>query len=200
MPRNFDVTKQFRAVSWGSPKMLVRTGLGGLLLGNLLAAGFAFHWWNDSPKNLETQIEDMRHQLAIQRSVLNSSRNMAVKVAQARTEGGKFVESYMTPRRMTYSLILGELNQMAATSGVKPRESSLSSDLIEGSTTMSMLTVTAGYEATYPSLLKFMNLLDQSKRFLIIENLQAAPQSNSPNLLVTIKFNAFVRDELEEPI
>ncbi len=200
MPRNFDVTKQFRAVSWGSPKILVRTGLSVLLLANLVAAGFAFHWWNDSPKKLETQIEDMRHQLAIQRSILNSARNMSVKVAQARTEGGRFVENYMTPRRMTYSVILGELNQMAAASGVKSRESSLSSDLIEGSATMSMLTVTAGYEATYPSLLKFMNLLDQSKRFLIIENLQAAPQSGTPNLLITLKFNAFVRDETEEPI
>ena len=63
-----------------------------------------------------------------------------------------------------------------------------------------MLTVTAGFEGTYPNLVKFMNALDKSQRFLIVERLQAAPQSSSPNLQVTVKLNAFVRDDVEDQL
>jgi len=38
-----------------------------------------------------------------------------------------------------------------------------------------MMSISAGYEGTYANLTKFVNLLDKSPRFLIIENMQTAP-------------------------
>ncbi len=200
MPRNFDVTERWRSVSWGAPETLLRVGAIVLIAANLVAAGFAFHWWGDSPASAQARIDDLRNQLAIGRTQVIRTKGMATKVDTARDQGGAFVGTYMTPRRTTYSTVLGELNQMASLAGIKTRETGISRDQVEGSASLSMLTITAGYEATYPNLVKFMNQLDKSKRFIIIESVQAAPQANSQNLLVTVKLNTFVRDDVEDQL
>ena len=197
MPRNFDVTGRWRSLNWSSPETLLRAGVALLLGANLVTAGFAFHWWGNSPAAAESRIDDLRRELTIERSLVTRTKAVATKVDTAREQGGAFVGAYMTPRRVTYSTVLGELNQMAAASGVKTRETGISRDAVEGSDSLSMLTITAGFEATYANLVKLMNHLDRSKRFLIIESVQAAPQANSQNLLVTVKLNTFVRDDTE---
>lgn len=202
MPRSFSLPSNWpaslKAISWNSPQTLVRIALGVLLVANIVAAGFAFHFWDDSPQALESKLEDTQRQIAIARAQLNRTKQMSTKISLARDQGGSFITNYMTPRRATYSTILGELNRVAAAAGVKTRESSLSRDAVEGSTSLSMLTITAGYETTYPNLLKFVNQLDKSRRFLIIDNLQAAPQASTGQLLVSIKLYAFVRDDSED--
>jgi type IV pilus assembly protein PilO len=198
MSRNFEIPASLKDISWSSPEVLVRASLGVLLFANLIAAGFAFHWWGDSPQSLESRIEDTRRQIIVARGQLTRSKALAAKIALAREQGGSFLGSYMTPRKSTYSTILGELTHMAETAGVRSKDATITAERIEGSSTLSQLTITAGYEATYPNLLKFVNLLDRSERFLIIESLTAAPQSGTGNLLVSIKLDTFVRDDVED--
>ncbi len=81
---------------------------------------------------------------------------------------------------------------------MKTKDSTITPERIEGSSSLSQLSVTAAYEADYQNLLKFVNLLDRSERFLIIESLTAAPQSGSGILLVSIKLDTFVRDDAED--
>jgi hypothetical protein len=91
------------------------------------------------------------------------------------------------------STIQEELNRTAAEAGIKAGPASMQTEPIEGSDTLEMMAITAGYQGTYPSLAKFMNLLDKSPRFLIIDNLTAAPLQNGQDLSVSIKLFAFVR-------
>lgn len=194
MPRSFDL----RSISWSSTQVRVRIGLGVLLAFNIAAAGFAFHWWDDSPSDLERKLSDTRTRLTAARAQLNRSKTVASKIETASSQSGSFMGQYMTPRRSTYSTILGELSQAAQTAGIKYREGSVSRDAIEGSQSLSMLTITTGYEATYPNLVKFVNLLDKSQRFMIIESMTASPQGQTGNLLVTLKLYTFVRDDAED--
>ena len=57
------------------------------------------------------------------------------------------------------------------------------------------VTIQAGYEGTYANLAKFVNLLDKSPRFLIIESMMAAPQQTGQVLNVTIKVDTFVKEQ-----
>jgi hypothetical protein len=197
MSRNFDLSV-LKDVNWGSAEVLVRLALGTLLLGNLAAAGFAFHWWGDSPQALESRIDATRQQIVTARGQLTRAKNLSAKISLARDQGGAFLKTYMTPRKSTYSTILGELNHMAETAGVKSKDATISAEHVEGSNSLSQLTITCGYEANYASLLKLVNLLDRSERFLIIESLTAAPQSGTGNLIVNIKLDTFVRDDDSE--
>ena len=97
-------------------------------------------------------------------------------------------------RRVTYALIVDELNLTAKEAGIKEKERTFQLDPVEGSDTLSQMTISAGYEGTYANLTKFMNLLDKSQRFLIIESMVAAPQQNSQNLNVSLKLDTFVTE------
>ena len=58
-----------------------------------------------------------------------------------------------------------------------------------------MLTITATFEGGYGQLVKFVNELDRSNRFLLIEQLQVAPQPKGDLLNATVKLNTFVREQ-----
>jgi hypothetical protein len=58
-----------------------------------------------------------------------------------------------------------------------------------------MVSLSVSFEGPYPNLLKFVNLLDRSKRFLIIESLVAAPLPDGKTLSTMVKINTFVRND-----
>jgi hypothetical protein len=175
-------------------RVIVRVVLGLLLAANLVAAGLAFHLFDDSPEQLARQVQSTRQQILAAIVKLNHTRQIAGKVDKGREEGSKFIATYMTSRRATYSTILTELNETAAQAHMKPKDAVIGLDAIQGTDSLDMMTVTASFEGQYADLLKFVNLLDKSKRFLIIETLAASPQQNG-NLQVTLKLNTFVKDD-----
>lgn len=182
---------------WKSTQNLLRLGIAALVVANLLAAAFAFHWFGNPAEDTQTQVRAMQRQLAAVQSHLGTARSLSSKVEQARGAGDQFLATYMTDRRNTYSTVLAELNRIAADSGMKSKEKALPPlEPIEGSDNLSIMTVTANYEGTYPQLVKFVNLLDKSQRFIIIESLQAAPQQGSPALNISVRVNTFVRGDL----
>jgi type IV pilus assembly protein PilO len=128
---------------------------------------------------------------------LKQTRALVSKAERARNEGDGFLAEYTTDRRTTFSTITAELERLAKDSGIQPRPVSYNLDPVEGSDTLFQMTITAAYEGSYASLTKFVNLLDRSPRFLIIESLMAAPQQTNAGdvLSVSIKLDTFVREE-----
>jgi hypothetical protein len=204
MPRNFDVATlrtRFRdeTATWGAwnkdPRVTVRLALGVLLLANIAAALILLKPWGGSAEDLARQLQDLQRQLAMRQLTLTQTKTLAGKVEKARAEGDQFLSKYTLDGRTAYSTIIGELDQMAVQSAIKPKESAFVKEPIEGSDTLSMMTVTAGFEGSYANLTKFVNLLDKSPKFLIIESMAATPQQNGAVLNVNIRLNSFVRDE-----
>jgi hypothetical protein len=69
---------------------------------------------------------------------------------------------------------------------------------IEGSDTLEMASIEVGYEGTYEGLKKFVELVDKSPRFLIVENMtvvspQQAQKGQNQNINVALKLDTFVR-------
>jgi type IV pilus assembly protein PilO len=175
-------------------RIVVRVVLGILLAANLVAAGFAFHLFDDSPEQFARQVQSTRQQILAAVVKLNHTRQIAGKVEKGREEGSRFIDTYMTSRRVTYSTILSELNETAAQAQMVPKDSVIGIEAIQGTDSLDMLTVTASFQGQYPNLVKFINALDKSKRFLIIETLTATPQQNGM-LQVTLKLNTFIKDD-----
>jgi len=126
---------------------------------------------------------------------LERMRTLVAKIQHARTSGDSFLETYFMSRRTTSSTIGAELLKAAKDAGMKPKEQSFSFDPIEGSDTLSMMTIVGNYEGTYGDLLQFVNRLDKSSRFLIIDTMSAAPIQGSGNLAISVKLNTFVRED-----
>lgn len=192
MPKNFNLAP-IRSFSVKDPRMVMRAVLGVLAVANVVAALIVFKPWGGSPAELEAQRAHMEVQVRELKQRLERSRQLVVKVQQARAEGDRFLTEYMMDRRTTYSTIVAELDRVANEAGIKPKEKSYNLENVEGSDTVMQMTVTSAFEGTYASLTKFVNLLDKSSRFLIIETLSAAPQQGNNLLNISIKLDTFVR-------
>ena len=172
--------------------MAVRGALGVLLLANLMAAMFAFHVLGGSPEDLAEQMRSKQRDLAWQLQQTERMRTLVAKVQQAKVEGDKFLDDCTMERAIAYSTLIEDLNRMAAESGMQTKETSYVLDPVEGSDRIEQLTVSANFEGSYGNLTKLVNLLDKSQRFLIIDSMQASPQSNG-SLNVNIRLDTFVR-------
>ena len=192
MPRNFSLN--LKGLRMSDPRVAARAVVGTLLAANVAAALIAFHPWGGSAEDLQREQETLRGQLAGQRAALAKTRALAAKVERAREQGDKFLTQYITDRRETASIILDELNRTAKEAGVKQKPGDFTLEPVDGSDTLSQLTVSAAYEGTYSNLTKFVNLLDKSPRFLIIENMTASPQQSGQILNVSFKLDTFVRE------
>jgi type IV pilus assembly protein PilO len=180
---------------------VVRIGLGLLLLANLVAALFAFHLVGSSPEALEQQLASARVQLQSGQMRLNRSRLLTAKIGNGKTESENFLATYLTTRRHTYSTIISDINDMAKTAGMKTQEWTIAPlDPIEGSDDLDMMTISINFEGSSAQLVKLVNLIDRSPRFLIIESMQAAPQPKGDVLSVNLKINVFVREDAGAPL
>jgi hypothetical protein len=98
---------------------------------------------------------------------------------------------------------LAEMTKAATDAGIRALPSVTSTDPIEGSDTLEMVTITQGFEGTYAALTKLVSLLEKSPRFLILDSMQLnatqtqqnGVQSGPQVINVTLKVLTFARDE-----
>jgi type IV pilus assembly protein PilO len=194
MPRSF---KAFRLPPGASkdPRFIARAVIGFLLVANLVAAFAVFQPLGGSAEELDVEARRLNTQLQQRQAALKKLRALVAKIEQARAAGDEFLTTYFMDRRTLSSTIVSELSTAAKEAGIRPKEHAFGFDPIEGSDTLSMVTITANYEGTYGDLLEFVNRLDKSPRFLILDTLTAAPQQGGTNLNVNIKLNTFVRED-----
>jgi type IV pilus assembly protein PilO len=187
-------------LKWRDPRVAMRLLLGVLLAANLAAAVIAFRPFGGGPDDLRHERQDLQRQLAQLQAQVKRARSIAGKVQTARSEGDKFLDDYVTDRRVVSSTIQSDLYQMAKDAGITLLPTTWNSEPIEGSDSLSMMTINVGCTGTYVNLVKFVNLVDKSNRFLIIESMVAAPQQNGSNLNVALKVDTFIKERPGETL
>jgi Tfp pilus assembly protein PilO len=190
MPRNYSAN-----TGWRDPRIAARVLLGILAAANLVAAALIVFPPGGSADELERQLATLQSQATSQRAQLERTRQHAAAVEKGREEGDQFLGNYFLARRTAYSTLLSELVSAADESKIKPKEHAYSTEPIEGSDALSMMTITANYEGSYSNLMRFIHQIDSSPRLLIIEGLNAAPQQGSGILNISMKIDTFVRED-----
>jgi Pilus assembly protein, PilO len=187
MPRNFNAAARV-TLRW-------RIALGVLLLATIGAAWIVVYPPGGSAGDLQQQLAALQSQTTARRTLLASTRQHVAAVEQGRTEGDKFLNEYFLARRTAYSTLLSELVDAADRAKIKPKEHAYATEPIEGSDSLSMMSISANYEGTYANLMRFVHELDRSPRLLIIEALNAAPEQSGGTLNISMKIDTFVRDD-----
>src|SRR5689334_18203759 len=192
MPRNFNLN--LGGLKWKDPRVAMRVVIGILLAANPVAAVIAFKPFGGSADDLRRERQTLQVQLAQLQKQVGDSKKLVDKVQIARTQGDEFLAKYFADRRTVTSTIQGELVQIAKDAGVLYQPTTWTFEPIEGSDTLAMMTINAGCQGTYSALSKFVNLVDRSPRFLIIESMVASPQQTGQTLNVTVKIDTFIKD------
>lgn len=148
----------------------------------------------DQEQRQVERIADLTRQIAKKTGDLETLRTVRDRIGVARTQGDELVANITFDRRTTFSQLLAEMDAAAVDSGIEIRERLYDQQPIEGADHYAMLTITSNYRGQYDKLVKFLNRLDRSDRFLIIESLGATPRAESNDLQFTLKIDTFVRE------
>jgi Tfp pilus assembly protein PilO len=177
------------------PRFILRVVLGVLVAATVVAAGLVLYPPGGSADDLERRLAELQSQVKSKKALLETTRQHVAAVEKGRSEGEQFLDKYFLARRTAYSTLLSELVDAADRAKIKPKEHAYATEPIEGSDTLSMMTISANYEGTYANLMRFVHEIDMSPRMLIIEGLTAAPQQNTGILNISMKIDAFVRED-----
>jgi hypothetical protein len=187
--------KSFNVWPPNNPRAVIRLILGVLLAANLVAGYFVIRPIGGSPQELREQAAAMRNQIRQQQAALDRTSSLSSKIESGRNEGDQFMSKYFLPRRTAYSTIMADLNDLAGQTKVTPKEGAYAIEPIEGSDTLEMMQLSVNYEATYPDLIRFVNLVDKADRLLVVESLNATPQQIGAKLNIMLKLDTFVRED-----
>jgi len=189
MLRNFKVNPK-------DPRLAMRAILGTLLLANVVAAAVVLKPFGGSAEDLRRQQHALEGQLSQIQTRLATSRKLVDNVQTARQDGDEFLGEYFMDEPTSSAMILDELTTTAKEASIQMGQAQWSREPIEGSETLFMLSMQVGFEGTYANLTKFVNLIDKSERFLIIESMQAAApqQQGGQRLNVTLKIDTVVKE------
>lgn len=196
MPRSFSLAA-LRASR--NRRLAVRLPLGLLLAANIAAAVLIVRPWGGSALELERQLASLGKEAGQRQAAIARLKRLVATSEKALQQGDRFLADYFLDRRTASATILTELGEAQKKAGLKARDHAFQLEPVEGSDTLSMMSISANYEGSYAALIDFVNLIDRSSRFLIIENLQAAPTQSAGLLASRFKINAFVREEAVLP-
>ena len=188
--------KSFNVWPPNNPRSVIRLVLGVLLVANLVAAYFVIRPIGGSPAELRQQAADLRTQIAQQRNSLERTRVLVGKIEAGRGEGDQFMNKYFLLRRTANSIIMNELADLAAQAKVTPKEASIVFDPVDGSDTLDRMQITANFEGSYVDLIHLVDLIDKTKRLLVLESMNATPQQGvNAKLNVMLKLDTFVIED-----
>ncbi len=184
------------------PRRKIGITLAALILFDLIFYLFAIGPLSESDREKVAMAGQLQRQMTERAAQVERLMATVSKVEKARTEGDNLLGSITMPRQTAFSAIVSELDQAGKLAGIELKERGYNVEAIEGSDTLSMMTVTIGLEANYENLVQFLNQLDRSPRFLIVESLGAAPQQSGQQataqqgarLNISVKLDAFVRE------
>jgi Tfp pilus assembly protein PilO len=196
MPKNFENGGLRRPSSWqrkvSRSHVLIVLGL--LAAFNVIFYFLAVYPLDAREEQRQALIAGLQKQVAAKTSEVEKLRLIAGKVEQARTEGDSLLQTITFERNTTFSKLVAELVKTASESHVETRESNFDLQPVEGAEQYGAITITANFRGQYANLVQFLNRLDKSEQFLIIESLGATPRSDSTELQITMKIDTFVRD------
>ena len=169
-------------------------GLALLVLFNL-----GFYWLAFRPLEMQEQkttalIKALEKQVEQRSRTVAQLRSAASKIEAARSVGKDMMEKITIGRQVAFSILVSELDIAATRAGIENRDRTYDIEPIEGASRYGVVSMNANFQGDYENVVRFLNLLDRSERFFIIESLGASPRSDSTGLQVTMRIDTFVRD------
>lgn len=154
---------------------------------------FAVRPLTDREAEQQTRVSGLARMVKQKTEALETLRAASGRADAAAENGDALLDELTFERRTTFSELLQELNRAAGQAGVEIRETNYVSDEIDGNASYGMVSVSASFRGGYDSLVRLLDELDRSKRFLIIERLGAAPREDG-GLQIAVRIDAFVRE------
>ena len=172
----------------------IAAGLGVLLLFDLAFYLFAVRPLDAREEETIAAIATLEQQLAQRGEAVEQLRGVVGRVETARSTGDGLIEDITIRRQVAFSTLVVELDAAASEAKIEDRDRTYDIEPVDGTEDYGIVRMNANFRGRYENIVRFLNLIDSSEQFLIIESLGASPRSDSADLQVTVRIDTFVRD------
>jgi hypothetical protein len=196
MPRNFDRLRVDISMRREGAGFWLRVTGGVLALLNCVALFLYLDPPGGTQRELAQQSLQVRHEIAATRASAVRLKTVAANVQLGNRQSSAFEAIYFLPRRTAYQRVIGELQRMAAASGLQEGDRVYSEEPIEGTADLTLLNIAANnYQGTYDNLMHFLYEVDKSPMLLMLDTLLASPQQAGGRVTASLRFQAVIQED-----
>ncbi|OFW00766.1 MAG: hypothetical protein A3G20_00175 [Acidobacteria bacterium RIFCSPLOWO2_12_FULL_59_11] len=122
----------------------------------------------------QERFDRVRGQHATAQHTLQQMRDLRAKLEAALRNGQKFSGENFLPRQKAFSVLLADLERLASESRLKPADIKYRLQEEDSQPGWTNVDVTLTVEGEYPDLVRFINRLEQSQLFWLIDSLNVS--------------------------
>jgi len=165
----------------------------------LLVFDGAFYWFAVRPLGAREQeiiaaIKVLETQVKQRVETFEHVRSIVKRIESAHLIGSNLMENITVSRQVAFSTLVTALDAAANRAKIENLDRAYNIEPVENISEYSIVRVSANFRGQYENVVRFLNLIDRSETFLIIESLEASPRLDSQDLQITMRIDTFVRD------
>ncbi len=178
--------------NWSALKKTVWTALCVLLAADLALAFFLWHGGRQGPASQHAELE----RLVLEAKLLKADVQRGEKIRASLPQVGKdcdgFYHESFLPASAGYSAIVADLSDITHKAGLKTAGVTFQQKEMKdhGVTQISMKTTVEG---DYPSIIQFINALERSKNFYLLDNLSLASGGSTAGIKLNLELRTYFR-------
>jgi len=163
----------------------------------VLAADAGLLFWNwqmrgAAPQSQAAQRDHLRNQHEALGKDVHHAADIRARMPGVEKECDRFLDEQLLPSTGAYSALAEDLNRIARESGLQARGISYRQDELADRRVMEV-EVSASVEGNYQSLVKFINLLERSQQFYLLENLALVEASSGSGIRLNLQLKTYFR-------
>lgn len=157
----------------GAWKKRIRIAVLAVLAGDALLFWFNWQLAGEAPEQAEQQLDQLRRQHRMWSADIQRASEIRSKLGQIERDCNQFYEEQFLGEEVGSSTMVGDLTAIAAKAGLEARGVTYKQTELEKRNVIEVA-IAATVEGSYSSIVAFINGLEQSRRFYLMENLALA--------------------------
>ncbi|MFZ0634373.1 MAG: GspMb/PilO family protein [Candidatus Acidiferrales bacterium] len=166
--------KRFSVIGW---KALALIGLGALLLADLGLGVFLWRLRQSDPIELRRQRTELETRAKLLKADVARGQEIQKDMPSVGKEAEKFYHDDLPPGSAGYSALVGDLGEIASKAGLKTSTAGFHEKDLEGRG-VSEIEIDEVVEGDYPQVLQFIQGLERSKNFYLLDELALEPETS----------------------
>ncbi len=181
---------QIKRRDWRPP---IRLGLSILLGIDLVLAVLVFWPAGPSFADQKQELETLRADVQAKRESVSHWRKIESNLPAVRKQGDDFYQHQFLPDATGYSTIMEEVDKLAVDSGVKKGQVGYQVAEVKGRPDLESVDISTTLEGDYAKIVHFVNKLEQSNLFLIVDSLSVASSTQTRTVKLSVRLITYFR-------
>ena len=175
---------------WRRP---IQIGLVVLLLLDLLFFVLAFRPAGQSFAEQKQALDRLRSDIGAHRETVERLRKIEASLASARSQGDEFYRTRFLPQATGFSTIMEEVDKLVSATGVRKGTVNYAVAEVKDRSDLEEVEITTSLEGEYSKMVQFINRLEQSSLFLIVDSLGVAGGSGRSGVKLSVRLVTYFR-------